>query len=185
MPAWRTDGTEKQDGEFPVLLYLCLFSGDHVKTDAIGDHSHHIEGRSHIVPVIQVIGQPHDLGAENTDFQLCLASGIHAPGKQSSSQNGQPADPSCAEGADGQDKLEQNKEDLQKCGVPEFHKYQISKNRDNIADKTADAAQYQISHAHKQTLNTLGDENMILFLQKTNQHHDQTTDHGNSIADEK
>ena len=45
-----------------------------------------------IIAVIQVVGQPHDLGAKNADFQLCGTSGVHAPGKQSGSNQRQPAD---------------------------------------------------------------------------------------------
>ena len=80
--------------------------------------------------------------------------------------------------------LQKNKENLQCGGVPEFQKYQISDDGDDVADKAADTAQNQVASAHEQTLNRLGNENVVLFLQKTDEHHDQTADHGNGVANE-
>ena len=135
--------------------------------------------------MVKVINQPHDLGAENADFQFCCTFGIHAPGKERRSQQRKPADKACGEGAYGQHKLQQNKENLQKCGIPEFYENQIPENGDDITDKTADTTQNQISGTHEQALNALGNENGILSFQKADQHHDQTAHHGNGVADKK
>ena len=86
---------------------------------------------------------------------------------------------------DGQQQLQENEEDLEKCGVAELDEHQVPEDGDDVADKAADTAQHQIAHTHEHALGALGNENVILFLQKTDEHHDQTTHHGNGVAHKK
>lgn len=157
----------------------------HKESNQVGDHGHHVKGRRHVVTVIDIVDQPHDLGGDDDQLQCGGALGIQEPGEQGSGENGQPADQTVLQRTQGQHYLQGDEEDLQRSGAFAFHENQISKNGHDISDEAAGTAQDQIAEAHKATLNALRNENVRFFSQQSNAYHDQTANAGDQIADEK
>ena len=156
-----------------------------MKTEAVGDDGHYIKCRGYIVAEEQVVGQPQEGCADDHELHFDVAGGIHAPGEKDGGDDGQPADPAGADGAQGKQRLQGDEEDLQSHGVAELQKGKIPDDGNKVADKSTDAAKNQIAQTDEGALDRLCDQNLFLFLQKADAHHDQTTDHGNGIADEK
>ena len=164
---------------------MLLRFSHHKESNQVGHHGHHVKGGGHVVAVVQVVDQPHDLGEQDHDFELCGAGGVQEPGEQGCGNKRQPGDQIGAQGAQGQKKLQADEEELQPGGDPVLYEYQIPDDGDDVADKAADTAQDQVSEAHEAALNALGNEDVGFLFQQADGHHNEAADHGNGIAEDK
>ena len=162
-------------------MLLALFQ--HVQADDVGDHGHNVKGGGDVIAEVSVVNQPQDLGDEDHDLQPGSVLGVQIPGEDGGCDDGQPGDPAGAEGADGQNHLQHDEADLQCQGGIVLDENQITQDGDGIADKTADTAENQMTGTHECALDALGDQNVMLLLQKTDGNHDQAAHKGNCIAD--
>ena len=111
----------------------------------------------------EVIIKPHYLSDNDDYLQMYFIFKVEKPCEDNAGEQGEIVDKTVFQRGNGESHLQSDEEKLQPNGVLEFEKGDIAEDADEVGNKAADTAEYEVGGALQHKLNALNSQN-LLFL---------------------